>query len=84
VRSWQLGSLLPTPVRGLSQDGGRASFSLNLRASLFNDDLSNETTFSQIHLAGQYLESDVQVHKIALLATSAGVVESCTLFKQYL
>jgi hypothetical protein len=24
----------------------------NLRASLFNDDLSKETTFSQIHLAG--------------------------------
>jgi hypothetical protein len=25
----------------------------NLRASLFNDDLSNEPTFSQIHLGGQ-------------------------------
>ncbi len=38
--------------RGLSQDRGRTDFSGNLRASLFNDDLSNE---SHIHLAGQYL-----------------------------
>ncbi len=27
----------------------------NIRASLFNDDLSNEPPFSQIRLAGQYL-----------------------------
>jgi hypothetical protein len=37
---------------GLSQDGGRTDLSENLRASLYNDDLSIETTFSQIHLAG--------------------------------
>ncbi len=28
--------------KGLSEDGGRTEFSENLRASLFNDDLSNE------------------------------------------
>jgi hypothetical protein len=40
---------------GLSQDGGRTDFSENLYASLFNDEQSNEPTFSQIHLAGYYL-----------------------------
>jgi hypothetical protein len=39
--------------KGLSQDGGRVKFAENLRASPFNDDLSNDTTFSQIYLAGQ-------------------------------
>ncbi len=39
----------------LSQDGGRADFSKNLLASLFNKDLSKEPNFGQIHLAGQYL-----------------------------
>jgi hypothetical protein len=34
---------------------GRADFSKNLRASLFNKYLSNEPNFSWIHLAGQYL-----------------------------
>ncbi len=32
-----------------------ANLSKNLRASLFNDDLSNEPNFGRIHLAGQYL-----------------------------
>jgi hypothetical protein len=41
--------------KGLSQDGGLTDFSENLSASLFHDDLSNEPSFSQIHLAGQYL-----------------------------
>ncbi len=41
--------------KGLSQDGGRAEFSKNLRASLFNDDLWNEPYLGRIHLAGQYL-----------------------------
>jgi hypothetical protein len=41
--------------KGLLQDGGRTDFSENLCTSLFHDDLSNEPTFSQIHLAGQYL-----------------------------
>jgi hypothetical protein len=41
--------------KGLLQDGGRTDFSEKLRASLFNDDLKNEPTFSQIHLVGQYL-----------------------------
>jgi hypothetical protein len=45
-------------TRWLSQDGEREDFSKNLRASLFNVDLSNEPNFSQIHLAGQYLLSD--------------------------
>jgi hypothetical protein len=52
---------LPILVRGVavaeylngSQYGGRAHE--NLRASLFNDNLSNEPTFSHIHLAEQYL-----------------------------
>jgi hypothetical protein len=32
--------------------GGRTDFSENLRATLFNNDLSDETTFSQIHFSG--------------------------------
>jgi hypothetical protein len=40
---------------GLSQDKGQIDFSENLLASLFNDDLSNEPTSSQIHLVRQYL-----------------------------
>jgi hypothetical protein len=44
--------------KGLSQDGGRADISETLCSSLFNDDLSKEPTFSQIHLAGFFpLES---------------------------
>ncbi len=31
-------------------------FSKNLRAFLFNDDLSNEPNFGRIHLAGQHLQ----------------------------
>ncbi len=34
---------------------GRIDYSENFRASLFHDDLSNEPSFRQIHLAGQYL-----------------------------
>ncbi len=41
--------------KGLSQDGGLADFSKNLCASSFNKDLLNDITFSQIHVAGQYL-----------------------------
>jgi hypothetical protein len=41
--------------KGLSEAGGWGKFAENLRASPFNKNLSNETTFSQIHLAGQYL-----------------------------
>ncbi len=37
--------------KGLS-NGGRTDFSAN---SLFNDDLANEPTFSQSHLAEQYI-----------------------------
>jgi hypothetical protein len=43
--------------KGLSphgMDDGRI-FSKNLRAFLFNDDLSNESNFGRAHLAGQYL-----------------------------
>jgi len=32
--------------KGLSQDGGQAKLAENLHASPFNDDLSNDTTFS--------------------------------------
>ncbi len=41
-------------VKGLSQRGRRRIF-LKKRASLFNDDLSNEPNFGRVHLAGQYL-----------------------------
>jgi hypothetical protein len=40
--------------KGLSQHGGRADFSKNLRVPLFNDDLSIEPNFGRIHLTGQY------------------------------
>ncbi len=35
--------------------GGGRIFPKNLRASLINDDLSEEPNFGRIHLAGQYL-----------------------------
>ncbi len=41
--------------KGLSQDGERLNLTENLRASPFNKELLNETTFTLIHLAGQYL-----------------------------
>ncbi len=41
--------------KGLSQDGGRAKLAEYLRASPFKKELSNETTYSLIYLAGQYL-----------------------------
>ena len=41
--------------KGLSQDGGQADFSKNLRTSLFNKGLSNEPNFGRIHLVGQHL-----------------------------
>jgi hypothetical protein len=34
---------------------GRAKLAENLRASRFNKELSNETSFSLIHLAEQYI-----------------------------
>jgi hypothetical protein len=37
--------------KGLSQDGQREDFAKNIRLLLFNDDLSNCTTFSQIYHA---------------------------------
>jgi hypothetical protein len=39
---------------GLSQDEGRTEFGKYLRTLLFNGDLLDDTTFSQIHLAGYY------------------------------
>ncbi len=41
-------------------------FPKNLRASLFNDDLSNEPNFGQIHLAGQHLSSTKMFMKAVL------------------
>ncbi len=35
--------------------GGGRIFLKTFRASLFNDNLSNETNYGGIHLAGQYL-----------------------------
>ena len=46
---------MPRNLKGLLKDGGRTDFSENFRASPFNEELSIETTFSQIYLAGQYL-----------------------------
>jgi hypothetical protein len=43
--------------KGLSQDRGLTDFSEQLCTSLFQGDLSNEPTFSQIYLAGQYLST---------------------------
>ncbi len=39
----------------LSQDELQTKLAENLRASPFNKELSNETSFSMIHLAGEYL-----------------------------
>jgi hypothetical protein len=41
-------------VKNFAIQGG--FFPKNLRASLFNDDLSNEPNFGRIRLAGQYLK----------------------------
>ncbi len=41
--------------KGLSEDGRQAKFAENLGSFQFNKDLSNETTFSLIHLAGRFL-----------------------------
>jgi hypothetical protein len=46
---------LVTTFKGLSKERGQATFLENLRTSLLNKGLSNETTFNLIHLAGQYL-----------------------------
>ncbi len=40
----------------LSQEGGQADFSKNLRASHLNKGLSNEPNFGRINLAGKYLK----------------------------
>jgi hypothetical protein len=42
-------------LKGSQSMGGRWIFLKNHRASLFNDDLSNEPNFGRIHLTGQYL-----------------------------
>ncbi len=47
-------------MKGLSEDGGRADFLKTYRASLFNEDLSNEPNFGRIHLAGQYLKEELK------------------------
>jgi hypothetical protein len=42
--------------KGPSQEGHhRVDFAKNLCVAFFNDDLANDTTFSQIYLDGQYL-----------------------------
>jgi hypothetical protein len=45
---------------------GQAKFAENLRASPFNKDLSNETTFSLIHLAGQVKYIKIGVHYLLI------------------
>ncbi len=40
---------------GVLEDGGGRIFLKSFRASLFNEDLSNEPNFGRNHLVGQYL-----------------------------
>jgi hypothetical protein len=42
-------------LKGSQRMGGGQIFLKTFRASLFNEDLSNEPNFGRIHLAGQYL-----------------------------
>jgi hypothetical protein len=42
-------------LNGSRRMGGGRIFLKSLREASFNKDLSNEPTFSRIHLAGQYL-----------------------------
>jgi hypothetical protein len=44
-----------SPLKGFSEDGGVGELFENLHAYPFDKDLSNESSFSQIHLARQYL-----------------------------
>jgi hypothetical protein len=46
---------LSNTLKGSRRMGGRRIYLKIFRASLFNEDLSNEPNFGQIHLAGQYL-----------------------------
>ncbi len=42
-------------LKGSHEMGDGRNFLKSRRASLFNDDLSNEPNLGRIHLAGQYL-----------------------------
>jgi hypothetical protein len=42
-------------LKGTQRMGGGWIFLKSFRASLFNEDLSNELNFNRIHLTGQYL-----------------------------
>ncbi len=66
--------------KGLSQHGGRADFSKNLRASLFNNDLSNEPNICRNHLAGQYLMFIIQwiVSQILFILL---ILPNCVLYR---
>jgi hypothetical protein len=55
--------------------GGGQNSLKNLRASPFSKDLSNETIFSPIHLAGQYLQAETQ--QIALPKNARNPYEGC-------
>jgi hypothetical protein len=50
-----VGNCFPKKQGGDVNFKGLSAFSENLPASLFNDDLSSEPTFSQVNLAEQYL-----------------------------
>ncbi len=62
---------MPTAVRGGAEyfkgshrmGDGPKKIADNFRASPFKDDLSNEFTFSQIHLIGQYRTFKPPLHK---------------------
>ena len=45
----------PLALKGSHEMGDGWNFLKSRRASLFNDDLSNEPNLGRIHLAGQYL-----------------------------
>ncbi len=56
--------------KGLSRDGGGQNSMKNLRASLFNKELLNEITFSQIHLDGQCLKTNLCTYILLCFASS--------------
>jgi hypothetical protein len=73
---WQFVSKQPTTkqggalnLKGLSKNVRPTDFSENIRASLFNDDQSNEPTLSQIHLAGQSLQRYVKIYRYSNSST---------------
>ncbi len=71
LRNWNLDAQLSIPVgdgtvtlKGSHRMVDGRIFLENLRASLFNDDLSNEPNFGWIHLVGQYIPLNNMVRSV--------------------